>query len=165
MRKKVENMTVEELKKYALKYGVTFSKGTKKPEMVKFLKHHEEGLKIAREFKPLKIESSEGANSDSSSESESDSSSDEETLSESKYTLMIELPSSSKYNIENVISNDWWIDNFFHKYYKEEEMPEYIQVENVVFDDDVYTLTITLIYKDKSKEEVESYVNKYKKNL
>jgi len=32
MRKKVENMTIEELKKYALKYGVTFSKGTKNPK-------------------------------------------------------------------------------------------------------------------------------------
>jgi len=179
MKKKVENMSVEELKKYALKYGVTFSKGTKKSDMVKFIKHHEEGLKIAREFKPVMMESSVGAEEelesnsskgteeDSSSDSESDSSSDSESEveEESKYTLLIEIPASSKYSIEDVISNDWWIDNFFHKYYKEDEMPEYIQVENVVFDNEVYSLTITLIYKDKTQEMVESYVNKYKNML
>jgi hypothetical protein len=55
------------------------------------------------------------------------------------------------------------IDNFFHKYYKEEEMPDYILIENIVQENDVYTLTMKLTYGDNyNMEEVQGYMDKYK---
>lgn len=167
-KKKIENMNVEELKKLALKYGVTFSKGTKKDEMMKFLKHHEEGLKLMKDYKsPI----SSGSSPTSPEETMEPSYPKilEEPLGSSNqntYTLVISIPASDSYSLENLIDQQWWIDNFFHKYYKEEEMPEYILIENIVQEDDMYTLTITLIYGDNySQEEVQGYMDKYKDML
>ena len=122
--------------------NIRYNKKAKKSQIKEFESFHEKGLKLSNECENLEIKNFEHLN------------------------MIVVNFDLNNYNFaKNLYNQNFWVENFFVSYFQHDELPEYIELKNVTYENGNYNVTMVVYYQNLEPEKIQEIFEKHNSDL
>jgi len=122
--------------------NIRYNKKAKKSQIKEFESFHEKGLKLSNECENLEIKNFEHLN-----------------------TFVVNFDLNNYNFTKNLYDQNFWIENFFFSYFQHDELPDYIELKNVTYENGNYNVTMIVYYQNLEPSKIQEIFENHNSDL